>query len=135
MHPRHVTGSGDGYVKRVRRKTMCPSGTMFTLTTKGRDTAVRLRSENQTGLNWGPLHTNVHPNGRGTKGGAAGGGGGGVMAGGYSGRVMMLMDFREGGGTRHRQKQMCAKLDQHKERIQYTVRSLPVADYLFQVSQ
>ena len=97
------------YVQKRNRKGR-GSGVAFQLTPKGRALAQRLRRQ------------------------AASGGSRGAMlesAPGVAGPVRLLVDYREGGGERHKLSTMTNHLDHHP--VPYEVRSLPVGDFLFQL--
>ena len=110
----------------------CASGVVFHLTAKGRATAIRLKQENTQQITYGPLRTNV------TKSAIADSASEGqnqVMT--YPGTgVMMLIDFREGGGERHSLTKMCRYLDLHKSvrLVAASVRACVCAVHLLQNS-
>jgi ERCC4-type nuclease len=45
------------------------------------------------------------------------------------GNITIVMDFREGGGGRHKLHEMCGFMDEHE--IPYVVRDLKISDYVF----
>ena len=120
----HSADEAKVYLKKRNRKGSGGgggSGVAFELTAAGRALALRLRldarlkaeSPGGSGL-LGPLMGSDPPE-----------------SGGASGPVTLLVDFREGGGERHRLAELCGHLDLH--RVPYEVRHLPVGDFLFQL--
>lgn len=98
------------FLKRRQRKSQGGSGIALELTPAGRVLAERLRLQALHGTPRGPL----------------------LASDGSGGPVKLLIDFREGGGEKHKLFDLCRDLE--LQGVPFEVRSLPVGDFLFQAA-
>ena len=102
-----------GFMKERKRKKACTSGLIYELEEVGRQEARHLKARlSQGSIPKGPLrqlaaHTVLEE----------------------FGNITIVMDFREGGGGRHKLHEMCGFMDEHE--IPYVVRDLKISDYVF----
>lgn len=98
------------FLKRRQRKSQGGSGVALELTPAGRVLAARLRAQALHGPSRGPLLGSESS----------------------GGPVKLLVDFREGGGEKHKLFDLCRDLE--LQGVPFEVRSLPVGDFLFQAA-
>ena len=102
-----------GLIKERKRKKACVSGFVYELGEEGRREARDSKARvSQASVPKGPLRQLAAHS---------------VLE--EFGNITVVMDFREGGGGRHKLHEMCGFMDDHE--IPYVVRDLKISDYVF----